>query len=395
MTPTDEHQRRAIIREVVDDLTMSVEVGDLFTALSKAHADEAWKSSIHPEGTGRVGAGGSREYKYATLPDALDQVTPVLAQHGLTFAQPIAGDKLVNLLTHDSGQFMMAITDLSGFVAPIGGNTDIDAKARGAAVTYARRYTGFSFLGISGGGDDNEDQVPDTPTQPRRQTFKPKAEQSRPAQRPAAQPAPKKESPAPRQPRKDQRFFGSAAKGEYRGWLAEVKEVSREDKEGGWVFSVVRTVSGEELGTFNTEDAQTCQQAIDAKVPVDIRWERRTVKGEDKINIVTDGVTYVGEVESAEYSLESMDFEVLEVRKASGRDAWIVTTDSGVFGCLDPDAAGTLEQNVENVCHVTFVAVPAGRLIKSARGEHDAAPEPTEPEGDSPETAAQAEGFLQ
>jgi hypothetical protein len=89
---------------------------------------------------------------YAALPDVVKTATPVLAKHGLAVSQFISQDEsghdaLITYLIHQSGQYichtarLMLVKD--------------DPQAQGSAVTYLRRYSYMSVLGLVADVDDD------------------------------------------------------------------------------------------------------------------------------------------------------------------------------------------------------------------------------------------------
>jgi len=95
--------------------------------------------------------------KYAALPDVVQHAGPVLAKHGLAISQFIttgrdvdgaqAGDSLVTYLLHTSGEFICHEMRLH--------LVKNDPQAQGSAVTYARRYSYMSALGLVADDDDD------------------------------------------------------------------------------------------------------------------------------------------------------------------------------------------------------------------------------------------------
>lgn len=99
-------------------------------------------------------AKGGRRYRYADLADVLAVVRPVLAKHGIALLQPLVmgvdGMFLSTRLIHVSGQGMEC-------QYPI--NKAADPHQFGAALTYARRYSITSLLGVAADDDDDAASV--------------------------------------------------------------------------------------------------------------------------------------------------------------------------------------------------------------------------------------------
>ena len=94
---------------------------------------------------------GSYGYKYANLPDILEQVNPVLRGEGLVLFQSVVGDGAAvgveTRIAHKAGHvevFGPVLLRVAG-----------DAKAAGSAITYARRYALTAALGIAPDEDDD------------------------------------------------------------------------------------------------------------------------------------------------------------------------------------------------------------------------------------------------
>ncbi len=118
--------------------------------------------------------GKGYSYQYATLPDVLNLVRPLLAKHGLSIVQMPGGNgrdiSMTTTLLHESGEWIES--------EPLTLKAD-DATAQGAgsAITYARRYSLSAVLGISSEDDDDGNYA----TQAKKSTPKEK-----PAPKPAA-----------------------------------------------------------------------------------------------------------------------------------------------------------------------------------------------------------------
>jgi hypothetical protein len=89
--------------------------------------------------------------KYATLPHILSIITPILRKNGLVLMQPVINTCVVTKLIHiDSGQMIESVYDIIC--------KDVtNAQQLGSGVTYARRYSLSSLLGlnIDDGSDDD------------------------------------------------------------------------------------------------------------------------------------------------------------------------------------------------------------------------------------------------
>jgi hypothetical protein len=129
-------------------------VAALAAALAKAQAE-----LINPEksltATIRTGRPGDRDrsFRYAPLSSGLDIVRKTLGQHEIATLQTTAIDQaagmvhLTTTLAHASGEWIASDWP----VCPIAETTN--PQRMGAALTYARRYSLFTLVGIAGEDD--------------------------------------------------------------------------------------------------------------------------------------------------------------------------------------------------------------------------------------------------
>jgi hypothetical protein len=125
-------------------IMQSNEINELAAALSKAQGEFTAipKSETNP----------FFKSKYAGLPDVVNVAAPILAQNGLAISQFIMADELGmevlrTYLLHSSGQFIWHDMKLH-----LG---KLDSQGQGSAVTYARRYSYMSVLGLVADEDDD------------------------------------------------------------------------------------------------------------------------------------------------------------------------------------------------------------------------------------------------
>lgn len=122
---------------------MSQEIGELATALAKAQRQikPAPKDAVNPHFRSR----------YADLPAVFDACRDALSANGIAVSQiPIALDGrqlLRTLLLHTSGQYLAG----DYILKPI----KDDPQGMGSALTYARRYSLSSMVGIVSDDDDD------------------------------------------------------------------------------------------------------------------------------------------------------------------------------------------------------------------------------------------------
>ena len=85
-------------------------------------------------------------YQFADLPSITKIINPILKKHGLGYSQPIQGDSLKTIIIHfESGEMIESIANIPQGVSLKGMN---DFQILGSAITYLRRYSLSSILGI-------------------------------------------------------------------------------------------------------------------------------------------------------------------------------------------------------------------------------------------------------
>jgi hypothetical protein len=84
--------------------------------------------------------------KYATLPQIIGEVKPILNKHGMLLTQPIIGNKVLSVITDcESGECVNSEIEL---------DTKLNAQQLGSAITYFRRYTLAALLSLEIEDDD-------------------------------------------------------------------------------------------------------------------------------------------------------------------------------------------------------------------------------------------------
>lgn len=128
----------------------STELDQLAEALASAQGEFPSVAKTH---TAKIPtkSGGEYSYSYADLADTVEAAKPVLLEHGLSVSQMpslLDGvDILTTRLLHKSGQWIEDSMRL--FLAAE------DPRSHGSAITYARRYSYASILGIVADVDDD------------------------------------------------------------------------------------------------------------------------------------------------------------------------------------------------------------------------------------------------
>tara|TARA_Y100000034_G_scaffold134319_1_gene202422 strand:- start:2254 stop:2892 length:639 start_codon:yes stop_codon:yes gene_type:complete len=85
--------------------------------------------------------------KFASLEACVKNINPHLSKNGLALMQFPTGTHLINMLSHESGQWLCASYKLS----PVKN----DPQGIGSALTYARRYSICAIFNVSGSEDDD------------------------------------------------------------------------------------------------------------------------------------------------------------------------------------------------------------------------------------------------
>lgn len=98
--------------------------------------------------------------RYADLPSVIEAVRPALARHGLTFIQRFkeapGGVMLETVILHQSGEQI----ETGALFVPA---SKQDAQGYGSAITYARRYSLQTALGVPADDDDGNAAVKQSP----------------------------------------------------------------------------------------------------------------------------------------------------------------------------------------------------------------------------------------
>ena len=124
---------------------MSESIGNLVLALAQA------KLSMGSATVVKDANNPGFKSKYATLDATLDKVQQHLANHGVEVIQLPTGDRLYTMLCHSSGEFIHSYYKIEAE----SNNRNTKEQAKGAAITYARRYTLQAVLGVAPGDDDD------------------------------------------------------------------------------------------------------------------------------------------------------------------------------------------------------------------------------------------------
>src|SRR6516162_9578238 len=174
-------QRRAPSALIFSNQRIAVQrcsetIGIIAAALARAQAqlvnpEKSLVGTIRSDQT----SGAERSFRYAPLSSGLDIVRKTLSQHEIATVQTTSIDETVGMvrlntiLAHASGEWIASdwpVCAISETAAP---------HRMGAALTYARRYSLFTLVGIAGEDDlDAPDLIVSTPPAPKTETGKTK-----------------------------------------------------------------------------------------------------------------------------------------------------------------------------------------------------------------------------
>ena len=238
-------------------------IGKIAAALAKAqpelvNPEKSLAATIRGDGPG----GAEQTFRYAPLSSGLDIVRKILGQHEIATVQTTSIDQtagiinLTTVLAHASGEWIASDW-------PVCATTETEKPHRmGAALTYARRYSLFTLVGIAGEDDlDAPDLV--TPTNPTSQPEKPQSSgkgQLNGGQRPAQRP--KVQRNARTHPQISEPILEAEASADLCDRLiAELTDVSSSDDAAMWAH---RCLS--EKNRLTAADAQRVEESFQAKL---------------------------------------------------------------------------------------------------------------------------------
>lgn len=91
--------------------------------------------------------GGSYKFKYATYKNIVETTKPILAKHNLSFTHLVEPDgSVTTMLLHESGEYLTSSLTIRG---------EQTAQGIGSCITYAKRYSLSSLLGVVADDDDD------------------------------------------------------------------------------------------------------------------------------------------------------------------------------------------------------------------------------------------------
>lgn len=131
-------------------MRFSDSVKNIFSALAKFQSDVP---NIPRSKTVKVRTkkGGNYSFSYAPLPDLLQALRKPLAEQGLALSQVFDDGSLITILVHESGEFLESRMAIK--------LEHSNPQDTGEVITYKRRYSIESILGISASDDNDANNV--------------------------------------------------------------------------------------------------------------------------------------------------------------------------------------------------------------------------------------------
>ena len=124
----------------------SESINEIAFALCKFQAD-CPPMELDREVAVTLKTGGQYKFKYSTMLNIVETCRPILHANDLSFTQLVGQDGTVTtVLMHKSGQYLSSSLLIKGEQTPQG---------IGSAITYAKRYSLSSILGIVSDDDDD------------------------------------------------------------------------------------------------------------------------------------------------------------------------------------------------------------------------------------------------
>jgi hypothetical protein len=112
-----------------------------------------------------AGQVGSRSYKYVDLHSIVEEITPLLAKHGLTWTTRPTGTHDAPTLTYELLYQGEKVTDREAIAGemPLYLTDAPTSQTLGSAITYARRYALTAVLNLVADEDDDGKKASDPP----------------------------------------------------------------------------------------------------------------------------------------------------------------------------------------------------------------------------------------
>ncbi len=101
---------------------------------------------------------GPKAFKYATLPNIINKITPILLRNGIYFTQLLTADGIHLIIYNDEGEKIES-------TAPVM-YSGANPQDWGSAITYTKRYQIASAFGIVAEEDDDASRIKEGPNKP-------------------------------------------------------------------------------------------------------------------------------------------------------------------------------------------------------------------------------------
>lgn len=119
---------------------------EIYTALAKAQG-ELTNIELNSSVTVKTNQGSSYKFEYATLGQIMNAIRPILSKHELATYQSIEDNCMVTRILHSSGQELLAKCPMPTLPE--------EPQKRGSVITYFRRYSLVTALGLVAEDDDD------------------------------------------------------------------------------------------------------------------------------------------------------------------------------------------------------------------------------------------------
>ena len=137
---------------------------NLFQALSNFQAE---CPKITKDANNPFFSDAKRKVNYASLPNILTVINPILKKNGLVITQPVVNGGVITKLVHiESGEILESIYDIIC-------KDQTNPQQLGSAVSYARRYSISSMLNLNIDDDDDGNSASGNNVQQKKEELTP------------------------------------------------------------------------------------------------------------------------------------------------------------------------------------------------------------------------------
>jgi hypothetical protein len=241
----------------------SASIGTIAGALAKAQAQlvNPEKSLVATMSNGPRGA--EQTFRYAPLSSGLDIVRKTLSQHEIATVQTTSIDepaglvRLSTVLAHASGEWIASEWP----VCPI---AEIERPQRmGAALTYARRYSLFTLVGIAGEDDLDAPDLTDPTPEIKKQRISSKAGANSGSQARSNRPTARHGANIPGSASHQSELLAALSASLAAELIGQIEDLSSSDDAALWAHRRLKAKN-----QLSESDAQQVEQAFAAKLAV-------------------------------------------------------------------------------------------------------------------------------